>query len=123
MQILPKLQNGSNSRQYTNVALYNFENIPEYSGEPYVILNNNIPDFDESDYTAESFEIYAELDSLGRCGVAYANICKEIMPQDGETRGEIGSIKPSGWQTQRYNGVVDGNYLYNPPQKNLEYYC
>lgn len=48
------------------------------------MINNNIPDFSEEDYTTECFEIYSELDSLGRCGVAYANICKEIMPQDGE---------------------------------------
>lgn len=92
---------------------FNLEDIPNYSGDPYVVINNNIPVFTESDYTTEAFETYSELDNLGRCGVAYANICKEIMPKDGETRGEIGMIKPSGWQTVRYNGIVDGNYLYN----------
>lgn len=92
---------------------FNFEDIPDYSGNQYVVINNNIPAFTEKDYTTEAFETYSELDSLGRCGVAYANICKEIMPKDGETRGEIGMIKPSGWQTVRYNGIVDGNYLYN----------
>lgn len=30
-----------------------------------------------------------------------------------EKRGEIGQVKPSGWQTVRYDGLVDGNYLYN----------
>lgn len=30
-----------------------------------------------------------------------------------EERGSIGSVKPSGWHTVRYNGIVDGNYLYN----------
>lgn len=94
-------------------VLFNLEDIPDYSGNPYVVINNNIPVFTESDYTREAFETYSELDSLGRCGVAYANICKEIMPKNGETRGEIGMIKPSGWQTVRYNGIVDGNYLYN----------
>ena len=95
------------------VLSFDLSSIPKYNGEAYVIINNNIPDFSEEDYTKGTFENYSELDSLGRCGVAYANICKEIMPQEGETRGEIGAIKPSGWQTQRYNGVVDGNYLYN----------
>ena len=89
------------------------ENIPEYQGSPYVEINNNIPEFSESDYTTEPFEKYSELDSLGRCGVAYANICKEVMPADGETRGAISSVKPTGWQTAKYPGVVDGNYLYN----------
>ena len=92
---------------------FDLEDIPDYSGDPYVAINNNIPAFTEKDYTTDAFEIYSELDNLGRCGVAYANICKEIMPKDGETRGEIGMIKPSGWQTVRYNGIVDGNYLYN----------
>ena len=65
----------------------------------------------EHQHTTEPFETYSELDSLGRCGVAYANICKEIMPT--EERGEIGMVKPSGWHTIKYNGIVDGNYLYN----------
>ena len=85
-------------------------NIPEYSGEPYVVLNDNWPDFDVGDLTTEPFEFYSELDSLGRCGVAYANVCLEIMPT--EPRGEIGQVKPSGWQTVRYD-FVDGKYLYN----------
>ena len=84
--------------------------IPEYSGEPYVVLNNNWPDFDVEDLTTEPFEVYSDLDSLGRCGVAYANVCLEIMPT--EPRGEIGQVKPSGWQTVKYD-FVDGKYLYN----------
>ena len=56
------------------------------------------------------FENYSELDSLGRCGVAFANICKEIMPT--EPRGEIGMVKPSGWKLAKYD-IVDGKYLYN----------
>ena len=84
--------------------------IPEYSGEPYVVLDGNWPDFDAEDLTTEPFEFYSELDSLGRCGVAYANVCLEIMPT--EPRGEIGQVKPSGWQTVKYD-IVDGKYLYN----------
>lgn len=86
------------------------DDIPAYSGEPYVILQDNQPDFDLEDLTLEPFETYSELDRLGRCGVAYANICPEIMPT--EPRGDIGQIKPSGWQSTKYDSV-DGKYLYN----------
>ena len=86
------------------------DDIPEYSGEPYVILQDNQPGFDLEDLTLEPFENYSELDSLGRCGVAYANICLEIMPT--EPRGDIGQVKPSGWQSTKYDSV-DGKYLYN----------
>ena len=84
--------------------------IPEYSGEPFVVLQDNWPDFGAEDLTLEPFETYSELDSLGRCGVAYANICLEIMPTG--PRGNIGQVKPSGWQTTMYDSV-DGKYLYN----------
>lgn len=84
--------------------------IPEYDGSPYVELENNKPDFKEKEITTDVFEQYSQLDSLGRCGVAYANICKELMPT--EKRGKIGMIKPSGWHTVKYD-FVDGKYLYN----------
>lgn len=64
----------------SSTITYSLEDIPEYSGTPYTILNNNKPEFTEKDYTTKSFENYSELDVLGRCGVAYANVCKEIMP-------------------------------------------
>lgn len=86
------------------------EDIPEYSGEPYVILQDNQPNFELEDLTLEPFETYSELDYLGRCGAAYANICLDIMPT--EPRGDIGQVKPSGWQTVKYD-CVDGKYLYN----------
>ena len=79
--------------------------------EAYEILNNNQPEFsNEEKQSTEAFETYSELDSLGRCGVAYANICQELMPT--EKRGEIGMIKPTGWHTIKYD-FVDGKYLYN----------
>lgn len=84
--------------------------IPAYSDNPYYVVNNNIPFFTDDELIAEPLEYYSELDSLGRCGVAYASICKELMPT--EERGEIGMIKPSGWQTIKYD-CVDGKYLYN----------
>ena len=86
------------------------EDIPEYDGKPYVIINDNEPYFDQGDFTTKSFEEYSPLDSLGRCGVAYANIGEDIMPT--KERGSIGMIKPSGWQTKKYD-FVDGKYLYN----------
>lgn len=91
-------------------AAVSLEDIPAYSGEPYVILDDNWPDFDAEDLTTEPFELYSELDYLGRCGVAYANICLEIMPT--EPREEIGQVKPSGWHTAKYE-CVEGKYLYN----------
>ena len=89
---------------------YDIDDIPEYKGEPYVILNNNIPNFEESGYSTNSFENYSDLDKLGRCGVAFANIGLDLMPT--EERGYIGNIKPSGWHTVKYD-IVDGKYLYN----------
>lgn len=86
-------------------------NLPDYSGKAYVEVNGNVPYFVDSELTTESFESYSDLDSLGRCGYAYACVGQDIMPT--EDRGAIGSIKPSGWHTVKYNGVVDGNYLYN----------
>ena len=89
---------------------YDLKSIPEYSGEAYVTIHDNVPFFSEENFTTDAFETYSELDDLGRCGTAYANICKEIMPT--EKRGKIGMVKPSGWHTVKYAGI-DGNYLYN----------
>lgn len=84
--------------------------LPAYSGEPYVVLNDNVPDFPEEDRTTVSFETYSELDDLGRCGPAYANVGQDLMPT--EKRGSIGQVRPSGWQVAKYD-CVDGKYLYN----------
>ena len=84
-------------------VIFDLSTIPEYSGSPYVEINNNIPYFTEDDYTIEPFEKYSDLDNLGRSKVAYANICKEIMPSKDSERGEIGGIKPSGWVQKRFN--------------------
>lgn len=85
---------------------------PGYNGEAYVMINNNMPAFsDEEKHNTESFEEYSQLDSKGRCGVAFANVCKETMPT--AKRGDIGDIRPSGWHTVKYPGVIEDNYLYN----------
>lgn len=96
-----------------NTISFNISEIPEYSNSPYCTINNNTPSFTEKDYNLGVFENYSELDNLGRCSVAYANICKEIMPAKDQKREAIGMIKPSGWQTVKYEGIVEGNYLYN----------
>lgn len=85
--------------------------IPAYNGDAaYIVVDGNVPEFNDADMITDSFEMYSELDSLGRCGVAYANIGIDIMPT--EERGNIGEIKPTGWHTVKYDNV-DGNYLYN----------
>lgn len=89
---------------------FSLDDIPEFSDSPYVTVNDNIPYFTENDLTTEAFETYSELDDLGRCGVAYANVCQELMPT--EERGEIGQVKPTGWHTVKYD-FVSGKYLYN----------
>lgn len=92
-------------------SVASISDIPAYSGKDFIIINGNVPDFSDDELTTEAFESYSELDSLGRCQTAYANICLDIMPT--EKRGSIGMIKPSGWHTVKYNDIVDGNYLYN----------
>lgn len=90
-------------------ALPNFSEVPEFNGYRYIEINGNVPEFSDVD-TSKSFEIYSKLDNLGRAGVAFANIGKDLMPT--EKRGSIGMIKPSGWHTIKYD-FVDGKYLYN----------
>lgn len=84
--------------------------VPEFSGEPYVVINDNEPSFPAEDFTSEGFEEYSPLDDLGRCGVAYANVGLETMPT--EERGSISNVKPTGWQSVQYD-FVDGKSLYN----------
>lgn len=93
-----------------NNSYVSLDAIPAYDGKAYVAVNNNEPFFTDSDMTTTAFENYSDLDSFGRCGVAYANICKDIMPT--EERGKIGMIKPSGWHTVKYD-VIKDRYLYN----------
>lgn len=89
---------------------FSLEDVPEFSGEPYVVLEDNEPDFDRDNLPTTSYETYSPLDLLGRCGPAEANVGTDLMPT--EERGEIGQVQPSGWQTVKYD-IVDGQYLYN----------
>lgn len=84
--------------------------VPEYSGEEYVVINDNNPEFTKKDMTTDSYEEYSELDIYNRCGTAMACIGIDLMPT--EERGSIGQVKPTGWQTVKYD-IVEGKYLYN----------
>ena len=87
------------------------EDIPPYSGNSYVEVNGNFPTFGMEEITTEVFEIYSDLDALGRCGTAYANVCQELMPT--KERESIGQVRPSGWHTVKYSEVIEDLYLYN----------
>ena len=92
-------------------APIDLDNIPAFDGKTaYVEINGNVPYFTEDEIVSDSYEEYGKLDGLGRCTYAIACIGKDIMPT--EDRGSIGSVKPSGWQTVKYD-IVDGKYLYN----------
>lgn len=104
------------SQADTSVNSVDLNQIPDFDGETtFVAINNYAPTFSDEDKAkarSGSFEYYSELDSLGRVGIAYANLGKETMPQKGEKRGPIGRVKPSGWQSLKFESV-DGKYLYN----------
>lgn len=89
---------------------FGLESVPAYAGEAYLAVNGNQPYFSEEEYTTEAFELYSELDGLGRCGVTYANICEALMPT--EERGDISRIHPTGWVQNQYD-FVEGKSLYN----------
>lgn len=109
-----KTYSGYNSKgiliKHTPSYKVNLSKIPDFTGKPYVVINKNVPGLKHSDRTSTYFEKYSKLDSYGRCGVAFACLGTETMPT--EERGSIGSVKPSGWQTVKYD-CVDGKYLYN----------
>lgn len=93
-----------------SAAPVSLEDIPAYTGSPYIALNGNQPEFEEGDLSSESFETYSPLDSLGRCGPAYACIGQNLMPT--EDRESISGVHPTGWVQAEYD-TVDGGSLYN----------
>lgn len=106
----------SSGLQNSTVNVYSgdpdINDLPQFEGSPFVAVNDNIPKFTESELTAVSYESYSELDSLGRCGVTIASVGRDIMPT--EERGDISSVKPSGWNNVKYDTeLVDGGYIYN----------
>ena len=97
--------------EITTASSFSLSDVPAYSGKAYTSVNGNVPYFTAAELTTTSFETYSDLDTLGRCGVTYACIGKDLMPT--EERGSIGMVKPTGWHTVRYDDLVDGKYLYN----------
>lgn len=97
-------KSSTNSRQISETLL---PLIPEYNGNPYCIVNDNIPFFDESELTTEVFEVYSSLDTFGRAGVGYACFGPESLPI--EPRGAIGMYKPSGWNQAKYDVLKDAD--------------
>lgn len=104
-----------NNYSYSNHAVNNYSKsvleVSPYDGSSsYVIINNNEPEFLSDDLVTRSYEFYSDLDSLGRAGIAMSSIGIDLMPT--EERGNIGSVKPSGWHTIKYD-FINGKYLYN----------
>ena len=97
-------------QKYRQPDFISLENIPAFSGEPFVVLQDNQPNFTQADMTTSAYEYYSDLDILGRCGYAMACIGRELMPT--EDRESISSVKPSGWVQAQYD-IVDGKNLYN----------
>lgn len=100
----------NSSKDIPIVSNISLDQIPKYTDSAYITINSNHPYFKESDLTSTSYENYSSLDSLGRATLAMACVGKDLMPTT--ERGSIGSIKPTGWQTVKYD-TVDGKYLYN----------
>ena len=110
IEIEEYINNISNEYKISYTTSFDLNTIPEFTNEPYIVLNNNQPEFSDEDFNKKSFEEYSKLDYLGRCGTAFAKVGIETMPT--EERGEIGMVKPSGWKTIKYDNI-DGKYLYN----------
>lgn len=104
-----QVQQINNSNEISQVS-FDLSSIPEYSNEPYVIINNNKPLFTKEDENINPIEQYGDLDYLGRCTKAFAKVGIDTMPT--KERESISSIKPSGWKSVKYD-IVDGKYLYN----------
>lgn len=104
--------NSTGESQPEDTQADTISDIPDFDGKPYAVIDDNIPGFTKEEKSStKTFEHYSDLDSLGRCGTAFANISRETMPT--EKRGSIGMIKPSGWHTVRYDDIISDKYLYN----------
>lgn len=112
-----KAVNGKKTSKYSSIksakinTVVKLADIPAYSGNPYVVINDNVPGFSKRMMVEESTESYSKLDSLKRPGIAFANIGPDLMPE--EERQSIGMIKPAGFQNIRYDDLIEGKYLYN----------
>ena len=91
-------------------ATFDASDIPPFAGVDVIELNNNLPQFTDTEKEYAPFEFYGNLDNLGRCTVAFALAGPETMPT--EKRGDIHKIYPSGWE-QAFYDFVDQEALYN----------
>ena len=99
-----------NTDTLTEKKVFSIKDVPIYSDEPYIIMNDNTPYFSDEDMDVKSFEKYSSLDYLDRCGVATASVGIDIMPT--EDRKSISSVYPTGWEQEKYD-IISGKYLYN----------
>lgn len=83
--------------------------LPDFSGALYAEVNGNIPFFHGEKPLPHGYEMYSPLDSLGRCGVAEANLHKDHTTT--ETRESLSMVKPTGWHSVKYT-KEDGTEWY-----------
>ena len=101
----------TNSKDFYSVSTkFDIKDIPEYNGEAYIYVNNNIPYFTEDEISTEEFAYFSDLDYLGRCGTCFMNVSSNTLSK--EERGDISHIYPTGWEQEKYDNV-DGGWLYN----------
>lgn len=81
-EVLNNISTQKTQTNTVNTVNTNIENIPRYSGQIVININNDVPYFEDKDITTEDFEIYSVLDEFDRAGVAFANICKYTMPKE-----------------------------------------
>lgn len=92
---------------------FDYNRYYEYNGQPYIIVNNNIPNFKTNEVNSnKGYTKFSPLDSLGRVGTAEALLTRELMPK--KERESISSVKPSGWNNTKYDeSLVNGGWIYN----------
>lgn len=110
VQTEPPAPSPEAEQQASSGTGFNLADVPAYTTEPYVTINNNVPYFSADEITAVSFEEYPPLDNLGRCRPCTASVGTDLMPT--EKRGDISSVKPSGYKNKPYD-FVDQEYVYN----------
>ena len=99
-----------NEQTQGSAGLFTLDMVPAYSGRAYADINGDVPFFAQEEMTAEPFHEYWPLDDLGRCTGAYACVGPETLPT--QKRGDISSVRPTGWNTNRYSDI-DGEMLFN----------
>lgn len=101
----------------TNKEEQTTEKVNSNSVDDFVTeLNGNKSQFIKNELSTTPTQEYSELDSLGRCGTAFAILTKSTMPIE-EREDDLSSVTPSGWENKSYSVLkTDGNdsgSLYN----------